>query len=151
LRRLRQIAATGLSCMLVGLGLSYVLVYYAEVDRSGEIVLRNGTRWLEPIFRYLPTLRTRTGIDISMLSADTQSRYPVQSGSLGGIWTHVSEGNFWPTCRAAPSEPNHARALRGRADEGRVLEDAVMDKNQDLFERAGKELNNTVVAQSKVG
>ena len=42
--------------------------------------------------------------------------------------------NFWPTCRAAPSEPNHARALRVRADEGRVLEDAVMDKNQDLFE-----------------
>jgi hypothetical protein len=102
-------------------------------------------------FAILPTLRTRTGIDISMLSADTQSRYPVQSGSLGGIWTHVSEGNFWPTCRAAPSEPNHARALRVRADEGRVLEDAVMDKNQDLFERAGKELNNTVVAQSKVG
>jgi hypothetical protein len=94
LRRLRQITATAIVCVLVGLGLTYVLVYYAEVDRSGEIVLRNGTRWLEPLFRYLPTLRTRTGIDISMLSADTQSRYPVQSGSLGGVWTHVSEGEY---------------------------------------------------------
>ena len=94
LRRLRQIAATGLGCVLVGLLLIYALVYYAEVDRSGEIVLRNGTRWLEPIFRYLPTLRTRTGIDISMLSADTQSRYPVQSGTLGGIWTHISKGKY---------------------------------------------------------
>jgi hypothetical protein len=50
------------------------------------------------------------------------------------------------------------RALRVRANEGRVLEDAgivpdilyhmtlrdVMEKNQDLFERAGKELNNTL-------
>jgi hypothetical protein len=94
LRRLRQIAATGIICVVAGLGLTYVLVYYAEVDRSGEIVLRNGTRWLEPVFRYLPTLRTRTGIDTSMLLADSQSRYPVQSGSLGGIWTHVSEGGY---------------------------------------------------------
>jgi Caspase domain len=94
LRRLRQITATGIVCVLVGLGLTYVLVYYTEVDRSGEIVLRNGTRWLEPLFRYLPTLRTRTGIDISMLSADSQSRYPVQSGSLGGVWTHVSEAGY---------------------------------------------------------
>jgi Caspase domain len=94
LRRLRQITATGIVCALVGLGLTYVLVYYTEVDRSGEIVLRNGTRWLEPLFRYLPTLRTRTGIDISMLSADSQSRYPVQSGSLEGVWTHVSEAGY---------------------------------------------------------
>ena len=50
------------------------------------------------------------------------------------------------------------RALRVRANEGRVpdilyhmtLRD-VMEKNQDLFERAGKELSNTVVAQSKAG
>ncbi len=94
LRRLRQIAATGIACLLIGLGLTYVLSYYAEVDRSGEIVLRNGTRWLEPLFRYVPTLRTRTGIDVSMLSPDTQSRYPVQSGSLGGVWTHVSEAGY---------------------------------------------------------
>jgi hypothetical protein len=94
LRRLRQITTTAIVCVLVGLGLTYALVYYAEVDRSGEIVLRNGTRWLEPIFRFLPTLRTRTGIDISMLSADTQSRYPVQSGSLGGVWTHISKAGY---------------------------------------------------------
>jgi hypothetical protein len=94
LRRLRQITTTAIVCVLVGLGLTYVLVYYAEVDRSGEIVLRNGTRWLEPLFQYLPSLRTSTGIDISMLSADTQSRYPVQSGSLGGVWTHVSKTGY---------------------------------------------------------
>src|SRR5712664_3166032 len=62
LPRVRQIATTTILCVLVGLGLTYVLVYYAEVDRSGEIVLRNGTRWLEPVFRYLPTLRARTGL-----------------------------------------------------------------------------------------
>lgn len=94
LRRVRQIAASGLICIVAGLGLTYTLLYYAEVDRSGEIVLRNGTRWLEPVFRYLPSVRTRTGIDISMLSPDSQSRYPVQSGSLGGIWTQVSEGDY---------------------------------------------------------
>lgn len=52
------------------------------------------------------------------------------------------------------------RALRVRANEGRVLEDAgidpdilyrmtlhdVMEQNQDLFERAGKELSGPVVA-----
>ena len=108
LRRLRQITATGIAVVVVGLALTYVLVYYAEVDRSGEIVLRTGTCRLEPIFRYLPTLRTQTGINISMLSTDTQTRYPVQSGSLGGIWTQVSEGNYraWydeipNSCRAA--------------------------------------------------
>lgn len=62
--------------MLASLSLIYVLVYYAEIDRNGEIVLRNGTRWLEPVFRYLPTLRTRTGLDASMLVPE-----PVRSAS----------------------------------------------------------------------
>jgi hypothetical protein len=90
LRRLRQIATTAALSVLVALGLTYVLVYYAQVDRNGEIVLRSGTRLLEPVFRYLPTLRVRTGLDVSMLSPDTQSRYPLQSGEIAGIWTHVS-------------------------------------------------------------
>ncbi|MDA9497828.1 caspase family protein [Bradyrhizobium sp. CCBAU 11357] len=75
LRRIRQIATAAVISVLASLSLIYVLVYYAEIDRNGEIVLRNGTRWLEPAFRYLPTLRTRTGLDASMLVPDTQSRY----------------------------------------------------------------------------
>ncbi|MBY5415375.1 hypothetical protein [Rhizobium leguminosarum] len=53
------------------------------------------------------------------------------------------------------------RALRVKANEGRVLEDAgivpdvlyrmtyrdVMEKNQDLFERAGKELGTAVASK----
>jgi len=88
-RRVRQIATTTILCVLVGLGLTYVLVYYAEVDRSGEIVLRNGTRWLEPVFRYLPTLRARTGLDVSMLSADGR-RSERRQGS--GLLPHRARG-----------------------------------------------------------
>jgi hypothetical protein len=113
LRRVRQIATTAMLCVLVGLGLTYVLVYYAEVDRSGEIVLRNGTRWLEPVFRYLPTLRVRTGLDVSLLSPDTQSRYALQSGDLGGIWTHMSLSKYraWYDALRGPIEPRARESL----------------------------------------
>jgi hypothetical protein len=106
-RRIRQIATTAICCVVVGLSLTYVLVYYAEVDRNGEIVLRNGTRWLEPVFRYLPTLRARTGLDISMLSADAETRYPVQSGEMGGVWTQRSLDRYrgWYDALRGPIEP----------------------------------------------
>jgi hypothetical protein len=57
------------------------------------------------------------------------------------------------------------RSVRVKANEGRILEDVgiepdilyrmtvrdVMEKNQDLFDRAGKELNKTVTAASAAG
>ncbi len=112
-RRIRQIATAAALCILVGLGLTYVLVYYAEVDQTGEIVLRNGTRWLEPVFRYLPTLRTRTGLDVFMLSPDTESRYSLQSGELNGVWTQRSLAGYraWYETLRLPIEPRARERL----------------------------------------
>ncbi len=110
---MRQIATTAILCLMVGLGLTYVLVYYVEVDRGGEIVLRNGTRSLEPVLRYLPTLRVRTGLDITMLSADSGLRYPVQSGELGGVWTQMSRARYrdWYDALRGPIEPRMRERL----------------------------------------
>jgi hypothetical protein len=141
-RRIRQIAAAAALCVAVGLSLTYVLVYYAEIDRSGEIVLRNGTRWLEPVFRYLPTLRARTGLDVSMLSADPESRYPLQSGELSGVWTQRSRVGYrgWYDSLRLSIEPRareRVDALVGRPSTGQARGDPKNARPSDI-ETAGR-------------
>ena len=136
-RRIRQIATAAALCVAAGLGLTYVLVFYAEIDRRGEIVLRNGTRWLEPVFRYLPTLRVRTGLDVSLLSADAELRYPLQSGELSGVWTQrsrVGYRSWYDSLR--PSVESRARerldALVGRPSTGPTRGDPKNARPSDI-------------------
>jgi hypothetical protein len=93
-RRLRQIiVGASLACM-VFLFFAFTLAYYAEADRNGDIRLRHGTKWLAPIFRFLPTLRADTGISSTELSDDPANRYAVQSGETSGFWTHMSRQGY---------------------------------------------------------
>jgi len=93
-RRLRQIVVgTAMACM-VFLFFAYTLAYYAEADRNGDIRLHHGTKWLAPVFRFLPTLRADTGISFTDLSDDPASRYAVQAGETSGFWTHMSRQGY---------------------------------------------------------
>ena len=94
LQRIRQIGSAIAGGIAVCVILAYAFLYYAEADSSGEIILRHGTRWLEPVLAYFPTVRVRTGIGVDELSLDATARYPVQSGSLVGIWTQSSRSGY---------------------------------------------------------
>lgn len=86
--RLRQ-AATGLA--VVGLALlllGYALFYYVEPGTGGTLIVRHGTRWLEPLLRVLPLERVDTGISVADLSTNSAAAAPLQSGYTTGIWTH---------------------------------------------------------------
>ncbi|MCA1479854.1 caspase family protein [Bradyrhizobium sp. NBAIM08] len=86
--RLRQ-AATGLAVGgLALLLLSYALFYYVEPGAGGTLIVRHGTRWLEPLLRALPLERVDTGISVADLSSNSAAAAPLQSGYTTGIWTH---------------------------------------------------------------
>lgn len=93
-RRLRQIIVGAAMACMVFFFLVFSLAYYAEADRNGDIRLRHGTKWLAPIFRFLPTLRVDTGISSTELSDDPASRYAVQAGETSGFWTHMSRQGY---------------------------------------------------------
>ena len=94
LRRLRQIVSGAVLAAVVLLVFAYVWTYYGEADRSGNIRLEHGTKWLAPMLRVLPALRTDTGISASDLSNDPAIRYAAQAGEISGIWTHVSRQGY---------------------------------------------------------
>lgn len=94
IRRLRQIVSVLVVVGVVFLFFAYLLGYYAEADRNGNIRLHHGTKWLAPAFRFLPTVRTDTGIPSSDLSDDPAARYSVQTGEASGFWTQVSLGGY---------------------------------------------------------
>lgn len=86
--RLRQ-AVTGLAVGGLGLLLlSYALVYYVEPGSGGTLIVRHGTRWLEPLLRVLPLERVDTGISVADLSNNAAAAAPLQSGYTTGFWTH---------------------------------------------------------------
>ena len=94
LRRFRQIVVATAMAFLAFLFFAFVLTYYAEADRNGDIYLHHGTKWLAPIFRFLPTVRADTGISYADLSDDPISRYPVQAGETSGFWTQMSRRGY---------------------------------------------------------
>jgi hypothetical protein len=89
-RRLRQIVVGAAIACIVFLLFAYMLAYYAQADRNGDIRLHHGTKWLAPAFRFVPTLRVDTGISFSDLSEDPADRYAIQSGEAWGFWTQMS-------------------------------------------------------------
>ncbi len=86
--RLRQavtgLAVGGLALLLLG----YALVYYIEPGAGGTLMVRHGTRWLEPLLRVLPLERVDTGIAVADLSSNAAAAAPLQSGYTTGFWTH---------------------------------------------------------------
>lgn len=93
-RRVRQIAAgTAVAC-LTFLVFAYVLTYYAQADRNGRIHLYHGMRWTAALFRFLPSLRSDTGISWTELSDEPAQRYAVQAGDVWGFWTQVSRRGY---------------------------------------------------------
>ncbi|MPZ44223.1 MAG: hypothetical protein GEV05_12615 [Betaproteobacteria bacterium] len=93
-RRVRQIAMSAVLAGLVVMVFVYSFVYYAEIDRSGQIQLRHGSKWTAPIFQYLPSVRLATGIDSAEVSTDPVHRYAVQAGDVWGLWTHASRRGY---------------------------------------------------------
>ena len=94
IRRLRQIALGTAVLATVFLGFVYTLAYYAQADRNGDIYLRHGTKWLAPVFRLFPTVRSDTGISSNDLSGDPANRYAIQAGETFGFWTHMSRQGY---------------------------------------------------------
>lgn len=90
LRRVRQIAVGVAGAGAAFLLFAYTMLYYIEPDASGSLVVRHGTRWLEPMFRYLAPTRVDTGIPASDLSDNPAAAFPLQAGYTTGVWTHTS-------------------------------------------------------------
>jgi hypothetical protein len=94
LRRVRQILTGIVAGCVVALLLAYGLLWYPQLDQNDEIVLRNGTRWLEPLLQYIPGDRVHTGLRLADLSADPVARQGIQSGSITGVWTQLSRAGY---------------------------------------------------------
>ena len=94
LLRTRQIGGGLVTAAVALLLFAYTMLYYIEPERSGTLVVKAGTRWLEPVFRLLPTMRVDTGIMASELSSKTASSYPLQTGYSTGIWTHLTTQGY---------------------------------------------------------
>ena len=94
LRRLRQIVATGLS----------LYVGRARTNLCSRVLCGSRPERRNCLAQWHALARADISLSADPAHADRnrylhavgrpQSRYPVQSGSLGGIWTHVSEGNY---------------------------------------------------------
>jgi hypothetical protein len=93
-RRVRQIAVGIATACITFLFFGYTLTYFAEADRSGEIRLYHGTKWLSPVFRFIPTLIADTGISLTELSDNPANRYAVQAGETSGFWTQMSRQGY---------------------------------------------------------
>ncbi|KRE12673.1 hypothetical protein ASE66_19420 [Bosea sp. Root483D1] len=117
--RLRQ-AVTGLAVGgLALLALSYALLYYVEPGAGGTLMVRHGTRWLEPLLRVLPLERVDTGISVADLSSNGAAAAPLQSGYTTGFWTHegADRARGWFDAVLAGLDPAAAArygALAGR-------------------------------------
>lgn len=124
LRRVRQILVGIGGASVVGIALVYTLLWYPQLDRNGEIVLLHGAAWLEPILRYAPSGRVHTGLRLEDLSPDPAMRQAIQSGSLTGVWTHVSRDghrSWYDRLRPGldPAAAQRADALAGLSPAGR--------------------------------
>jgi len=93
-RRLWQIASAVAAICVVVLFFAYVLLYYAEVAPNGAIRLHHGTKWLAPVFRFLPALRVETGLSAADLTDEAAARYRLQAGAAAGFWTHTSMNGY---------------------------------------------------------
>ena len=104
---LRQIIIRAGVIVLALLAFSYSAIFYLEPDSKGNIVAHRGTRWLEPVFRFLPTERVDTGIDVSELSDNPAAARNLRSGFAGGVWMHRSGGGYrsWIDTTFAGLEP----------------------------------------------
>ena len=111
LRRLRQIAFSLAGVGAAFLVFAYSMLYYIEPDPSGTLVVRHGTRWLDPIFRYLAPTRVDTGISASELSTNPSASYPLLAGHTTGVWTHTSLGHYrsWYDTISAGLAPDAAK------------------------------------------
>lgn len=112
LRRVRQIGLSMLGVTAVMLLFAYSMLYYIEPDSDGSLSLRRGTRWLEPVFRILPTTRVDTGIGPDALSSNPAASRNLTGGYSTGIWTHTTKGSrSWYDTVAAGLDDRAARTL----------------------------------------
>jgi hypothetical protein len=107
LRRLRQIVAGFALAGLALLFFAYTLIYYVEPGSDGTLVVRHGTRWLQPLLQLFPLTRVDTGIPVSDLSDNGAAAAPLQSGYTTGIWTHDTPAGYrgWFTAVLAGLNP----------------------------------------------
>lgn len=88
LRRFRQfllVTASSIALLLVS---AYTLVIHIEPTKSGTLAIKRGSRWLEPAFRFLPSVRVETRLSTSQLSLDPGKAQALQSGYATGVWLH---------------------------------------------------------------
>ncbi len=112
--RFRQVLSIAAVSLLMGLCVVHQLLFFAEVDTSGEVVLRHGMRWMGPALKVVPDLRVRTGIAVTELSPDASVRYSIQTGAMTGIWTQMSAAGYrsWYDELSSALTPR-SRAIRG--------------------------------------
>lgn len=112
IRRLRQIVLGVAIACTVFLSFAFILAYYAQADRNGDIRLHHGTKWLAPAFRFFPAIRVDTGISFSELSDDPSNRYAIQSGEIWGFWTQMSRLGYRDWYQAIRPSLDARAALR---------------------------------------
>lgn len=93
-RKFRQFVFTASSVLLIAMISAYFFVYHIEPNERGNLVVKNGPRWLEPVFKYFPSVRTETRLNVSQLSLNPVQARDIQSGYASGVWLHKNERGY---------------------------------------------------------
>lgn len=86
--RLRQLLVGAVAAAVVGMAALYALAYYAAIDEDGHVRLKHGIHALRPIFDRLPSDRLDAGLSRADLSEERGTQFLLDSGAIGGAWTH---------------------------------------------------------------
>lgn len=93
-RRVRQIGVGVAATIVTLIILGHAMLYHIVPGQSGTLVIRNGTRLLDPLLRYFSQDWVDTGIPSSELSDNPIVSRPLLTGESVGIWTHTSVGKY---------------------------------------------------------
>lgn len=108
LRRLRQVVIAIATASVALLLCAYALLYHVQPGPTGNLMVRHGSRSIEPLLRFLPLDRVDTGIPVANLSGNPAASAPLQSGHTSGVWTHATDYRTWFTRVLAGLDPGAA-------------------------------------------
>ena len=123
LRRFRQFLLVTATCIAILLIAAYSLVFHIEPTETGTLAVKRGLRWLEPAFRFLPSVRAETRLSTSQLSFDPKEAQALQGGYATGVWLHQSGLGYRAWADTVITGLNAGSALQYRALLGQRIQD----------------------------